>query len=479
MKKTFIIIAVLMALGTPSYASSVSQHWIKTYGTSNDDIIHCIQQTIDGGYIAVGNTRTDPASAIDLLITKLDVNGNFLWQKIYPYGTWINDAYAVQQTSDGGYIVAGFTGNVGFGAGWILNLDSNGDILWQKAYDGVAQFKSIHQTADGGYIAAGDVVKADDSADVVVVKLTSDGNITWAKQYNFADADDTNDVLQTDDGGYILTVYAPGVRILKLDNDGKIVWQKSYSGSDTALSIQQTNDGGYIVAGLQNSGCCDDDAMAFKLDSSGAIVWQRKYISSNGDVYLTHIKQTTDGDYTAVGYMSVNSVNWRDILALHLDSSGNIIWQKTYGGLSEDFGTYFGKTIDGGTIIAGNTFTDGIGDLMILKLDRSGEIPDCNIINTADIEAASSSMTSYTTTATPELPSITIVDTDSSPQDVSFNSSLLCYYDDPNDIDGDGVKSNPGREMASSMYSSSFLADGDNCSDIQMDRILALVRKVR
>jgi putative hemolysin len=75
MKKTLIIIAVMMALGTSSFASPVSQQWIKTYGTNNENIIHCIQQTMDGGYIAIGNTRTSPYAVIDLLILKLDVNG--------------------------------------------------------------------------------------------------------------------------------------------------------------------------------------------------------------------------------------------------------------------------------------------------------------------------------------------------------------------------------------------------------------------
>ncbi len=464
MKKSLIIIALLMALTTPSYASPVSQQWIKTYGGSNEDVMYCIQQTMDGGYIAAGYTKSFDGWLIDLLVLKIDTNGNVSWKKTYRYGN-SNFATSIQQTTDGGYVLAGWTDLTSSVKGWILKLDGNGDISWQKAYNGVVQFTSIQQTTDGGYIASGDYLNNDGGEVVEILKLNSAGNITWVKQFNLSYYEGADTVVQTSDGGYILTVHAAltsnySVCILNLDNDGNIIWQKSYGNESfsSASSIQQTADGGYIVAGVTN-----DSAMVLKLDADGGIIWQRSY--PYGTSLASGIKQTSDGGYNVVGSKSLHG--W-DVFILHVNSSGNIIWQKSYGGTNGDFGVYFGQTMDGGIIVAGNTSSFGtiIGDLMILKLDSNGEIPDCGIINTTYATEHDAGITSQDINFTADFQEVTIFDTDTIPQDIVINTSVPCYYEDPSDIDGDGVESNPGGTMAGSIQSSSFLADGDNCSNM-------------
>ena len=246
MKTIVVVISVLLTFGTFVYASPISQQWIRTYGGPEDDSFNCIQQTMDGGYVATGPTRSfAPGLSIQLWVLKFDVNGNISWQKTYPYGTWLNDAYAIQQVSDGGYIVAGFNGNIGPGAGWILKLDGNGDIIWQKAFIDLTQFTSIQQTTDGGYVALGEYPPNE----VVVTKLDSSGNVTWAKSYILGSHAGGHQVLQTNDGGYIFTMdaylangYTPC--ILKLDSNGDIIWQKSYNKNGSVNSIHQTSDGG-------------------------------------------------------------------------------------------------------------------------------------------------------------------------------------------------------------------------------------------
>jgi len=463
MKKIIIIIAVLMVLGTHSYASPVSQQWIKTYGGNEADIIHCIQQTMDGGYIAVGFSESfAPGWIIDLLILKLDVNGNVSWQKTYRYGD-DNFANSIRQTTDGGYIVAGYTSGGIFVKGWVLKLNGKGDILWQKTYNEVVQFKSIQLTTDGGYIVTGDCLNGDSGEIIVIVKLNSTGDVTWAKKYTLAYYEGANTVLQTVDGGYVLNVQASltgyySICILKLDNDGNIIWQKSYGNetSSIAHSIQQTGDGGYIAAGAT-----EGKAMVVKLDSDGGIVWQKVY----GSVDVANsILQNIDGGYEVVG----SGFNEYNVIIFSLDSNGNIVRQKEIGGGDWDVGVYCNKTADGGSIVAGNTasFGAGNGDFMMLKIDSIGDIPGCDIMTTYHAGISNANMTSQDTNATVESFPITITDTDIIPQDILVDTSILCYYEDPNDIDGDGVEYSLGGAMAGSMYRSSFLAEGDNCSDM-------------
>ncbi len=215
-----------------------------------------------------GETESFGAGIYDVWILKLDANGNVVWQKTYG-GADYDHAYSIQQTSDGGYIVAGETwSSWSFGAerngdAWVLKLDANGNVQWQKRYGGadsdIASF--IQQTSDGGYIVAGrtDYFGAGDfDFDVWVLKLDANGNVQWQKRYGGPGWDWASSIQQTSDGGYIVAGYTDSfgagyfdVWVLKLDASGNVQWAKTYGGADYdhANSIQQTSDGGYIVAG--------------------------------------------------------------------------------------------------------------------------------------------------------------------------------------------------------------------------------------
>jgi predicted secreted protein len=188
---------------------------------------------------------------------KLSSNGEIEWQKTYG-GSW-DDVRSFQQTIDGGYIVAGWTGSFGAGGDdiWILKLSSTGDIEWQKTYGGSEYDRalSVQQTSDGGYIIAG---KTD--------SFGAEGGDTW---------------------------------VLKLSSAGEIEWQKTFGGSsdDYASSIQETSDGGYIIAGKTDSfGAGGDDTWVLKLSSAGEIEWQKTYGGSSDD-YASSIQETSDGGY--------------------------------------------------------------------------------------------------------------------------------------------------------------------------------------
>ncbi len=325
--------------------------WQKALGGTDDDIAYSIQQTTDGGYIVAGasaSTNGDLSGNhgyFDSWVVKLDNTGAIQWQKSLG-GTDNDIAYSIQQTTDGGYILVGnsrstngdVTGNHGNGDAWVVKLDNTGIIQWQKALGGTNydDASSIQQTTDGGYIVAGysnsndgDISGNHGGRDFWVVKLDNIGAIQWQKALGGTGLDDASSIQQTADGGYIIAGNAgsndgdvsgfhggigPDSWVVKLDNTGAIQWQKALGGTgfDNGSSIQQTADGGYIIAGLSNSNDGDVtgnhgdvDYWVVKLNNAGAIQWQ-KSMGGTGVDGARSIQQTADGGYITAGYSRSN-----------------------------------------------------------------------------------------------------------------------------------------------------------------------------
>jgi hypothetical protein len=346
--------------------------WQKTYGGSSFDYGGSIQETSDGGFIAAGHTDSYGAGGGDYWILKLDANGNVTWQKTYggSDGEW---SPSIQETSDGGFIVVGDTRSYGAGGGdyWILKLDANGNVTWQKTYGGssIDSARSIKETSDGGFIVAGDTR-------------------SFGAGY----------------GDYW---------ILKLDANGNVTWQKTYGGSylDVALSIQETFDGGFIVAGYTISyGVGDYDFWILKLDANGDVAWQKTYGGYQRDTALS-IQETSDGGFISAGYTDKWGVN--NCWILKLDANGNVTWQKIYNGSSHDYAKSIQETSDGGFIVAGDTKSFGAGenDFWILKLDASGNIPGCDLISNTSVLPANTSVIPANTSIIPVDTNATVTNT--------------------------------------------------------------------
>ena len=334
MKRTIFIQILFIFL--ISFTSLYAQ-WAKTYGGSNNDRAFSIQQTSDGGYIAAGYTESFGAGGRDIWVLKLDSNSTIEWQRAFG-GSDDEWANSIQQTSDGGYIAAGISFSFGAGSGdfWILKLDSTGNIEWQVTYGGSKKdyAKSIQQTSDGGYIVEG-------------------------QTYSFGSG--WNDIW-----------------ILKLSSVGEIEWQRTYGGrsDEQAWWIQQTNDGGYIAAGVSFSfGSGYSDFWVLKLDSEGNIEWLQTYGGRYNDG-ISVIQETSDGGYVATGFTDFFSTGYSDIWILKLDSEGEMEWQRTYGGSNSDYGHFIQQTSDEGYIVSGCTFSFGNGsrDGWIVKLTSIGDI---------------------------------------------------------------------------------------------------------
>jgi peptidoglycan hydrolase-like protein with peptidoglycan-binding domain len=268
--------------------------WAKAYRVIDKNEAYSISQTKDGGYILAG--LMSPGKGADILVIKLDSDSNIQWAKTYredsyDYGSY-NAAYSISQTSDGGYILIGETNSLGTGSDiLVIKLTSDGDIQWAKIYGG-ENFDSaslISPTQDGGYILIGTTNSFGAEGDILVIKLFFNGNIQWAKTYRAGDYDKVYSISRTKDGGYILAGYTnflntekDNILVIKLDSDSNIQWAKTYGGSgdDWAHSIFQTQDGGYMLVGWTNSFDIAG-ALVIKLDSSGNIQWAKIYEGGN------------------------------------------------------------------------------------------------------------------------------------------------------------------------------------------------------
>jgi hypothetical protein len=422
--------------------------WAKTYGGSSQDwasSADSIQQTSDGGYIVVGDTYSFGAGNGDFWVLKLDTNGNMQWQKTYG-GSGNDYASSIQQTSDGGYIVAGVTPS--FGAGdydiWVLKLDTNGNVQWQNTYGGSNDDEaySIQQTLDNGYIVGGYTYSFGAGfSDVWVLKLDANGNVLWQKTYGGSSNDWAESIQQILDGSYVVAGVTDSFDagngdfwVLKLDANGNVLWQKTYGGSafDRGRTIQQTSDGGYIVGGMtQSFGAGNGDAWELKLDANGNVQWQKTY--GGNDFEGAAIWQTPDGTYIATGRTYSFGAGGDDLWVFKLDTNGNMVWQKTYGGSGNEFARSIQQTSDGGYIVGSftNSFGTGSEDVWVLKLDANGEIPGCSamgtsnaIVNNTSATITNTTVTGTDTTVSPQTSTASITDTNATVTEV-------CYYAPP------------------------------------------------
>ena len=439
-----IAIPIIISLILLPKDSVGQQWWARTYGGSSQDHDSYVQQTIDGGFIVAAHSESFGESNGDIWVIKLDAIGAITWQKVYG-GSNIDRANSIRQTSDGGYIIAAQTYSFGTGTGdiWIIKLDVAGTIIWQKTYGSTNPDWAIaaQETSDGGYIVGANTVPG--TGDILILKLDVNGTISWQKKYGGSNEDRTYSMQQTSDGGYIIAAqtfsFGAGnidLWILKLDANGTIIWQKTYGGSegDYIASIQQTSDDGYIVAAQTSSfGAGNGDIWIIKLDATGTIIWQKMYGGSDAD-WSASIQQTSDGGYiVAGGTFSFGSVN-ADSLILKLDATGTITWQKVYGGDDQETVLSIEQTSDNGYITAGSilTFSDGLNDVWVLKFDANGNIdPSCEFIRNITATVTDTKITGNNTSIIPSITAINSTDTTISPVNTNGIVTVMCQNAEP------------------------------------------------
>jgi len=276
--------------------SKGNMEWSKRFGGEEMDGGSEVQQTTDRGFIIIGSTDSYGAGKGDVWLIKTDSNGNMKWNKTFG-GSGYDGGYSVQQTTDGGYILIGTTDSYGAGESDVLLIktDSNGSVEWSKIFGGAERdiAHSGQQTTNGGYIIAGWTHSyGAGNSDIWLIKTDSKGNMEWSKTFGSLDSDIGLEVQQTTDNGYIIigetSSYGAGsddVWLIKTDSKGNEEWNKTFGGSslDSGNSVEQTNDGGYIITGGYGHLYGEKDKDVWLIKIGEAAVETRQILTPEGE----------------------------------------------------------------------------------------------------------------------------------------------------------------------------------------------------
>ncbi|MBM1105332.1 hypothetical protein JQC67_04175 [Aurantibacter crassamenti] len=409
--------------------------FIKSYGGSGTDTARSIISTNDGGFAILGfsnstdgdiSDKTNPV--VDYWVLKLDALGDLQWSKTYG-GSGEDIGQSIMQTSDGGYVLTGYaqsadgdgSNNEGFHDNWIIRLDSQGTILWEKSFgfSGHDHSYDIIQTDDGGlfftgflditaaredgYAEKGELLTRHGVGEFWGTKLDANGNVEWRKYFGGSNNDRSYGVVKSNDGGFVLAGFTESndfditinrgsydFWIVKIDQNGGFIWEHAYGGSgiDRAYDIVNTHDGGYAITGQTISADLDvgknngeSDIWMIKLNDEGELQWENSFGGSrfelaeelcltadNGFMIIGNSK-STDGD-------AIENAGENDIWAIRTDANGQLEWQKSIGGTDLDYGFDVIENQDGSIMLVGETLSQdfpgvsnkGMTDAVLIKI---------------------------------------------------------------------------------------------------------------
>jgi Fe-S cluster biosynthesis and repair protein YggX len=373
------------------------------------------------GYIMVGVTNSHGAGQKDILAVRTNFNGDTLWTKTYG-GFYNEEAFAVKSTSDGNFIIAGYTSSFSNFSNdsanfYVLKINSNGNLLWAKSFGGpgIDIAKSIIETTNHNYLITGSTNSIGAGCnDVYLLELDSSGSYLWSKSLGATGCDFASDLIELGDGGFLITgntsSFSLGgyvVFILKTDSVGDYQWTKTYdfTGSFspklfTANEIVRGYTNDFLIVGTRGLGFVGDSQhYLLDVDSSGSLNWAKTYLMNSGNSEGFSIDKTTSGGFIVGGWMG----NYYPAL-LKVDAIGQFVWSYVYSSPTASF--YEGKGFktvtanDGGYFTAGMRYDTGDTSALLLKTDFNGDItcpytpPTSNAVNVLTMNIASQTFTS-------------------------------------------------------------------------------------
>ncbi len=371
----------------------------RTYGGTAMDEGVSMRQTPDSGYIIAGTTTSYGSGGRDVLVIKTDAIGDTSWTRTYGGPSDNEYGFCVQVTNDAGYIVSGVASSFHDVAGdmYLIRLTSVGDTLWTRTYGGIGYEWGayVQQTSDGGFIIAGQTPAFGAGGfDAYLVKVNANGTLAWTKTYGSSGAEFGSAVQQTADGGYILSgqtdqgAGSGDFLLLKTDAAGTVQWTKAYGvpGAEDAVTVKQTTDGGYVIGGSSENilGPTGEDMCLIRTNAVGDTLWAKLYGGPVTDECYEVI-QTPDGGFVLCGKsFSFSAAGDYDVYVVKTDAQGVVEWSKTYGGSTSsshnEIGRSIDRTIDGGYVIAGESmygFGVGLKNMYLIKTDATGN-SGCN-----------------------------------------------------------------------------------------------------
>lgn len=372
-----LLCAMLFALyPLPLFAQAPDTLWTKTYGGPGNDVGHSIKQTPDGGYIIAGYTETFGAGGRDVWLIKTDSIGDTVWTKTY--GGTVNDwAEDVRFTSEGGYIIAANTNSFGLGQQiWLIKTDSAGDTTWTKIHGdyGNETCNAVQQTSDGGYIIAGNTPFVFNTTAPLLLKTNATGDTVWntvLEWYGYGGSH-IQSVIETYDSGFVVAGRYGTPWLGKFNANGDTLWNKHYTnGAGFLSSVEQMSDSGFIACGMYHwQDYCR--LCIIRTDMDGDTLWTRLYDDSLFERSGNSGYWTNDNGYIITG--GCGRLFWweSDLLFFKTDNNGDSLWTAAYGDSGYfDIGHEVIQTNDGGYAIIGQTELPGpeASEVWLLKFE--------------------------------------------------------------------------------------------------------------
>ncbi len=396
--------------------------WVKSFGGSGEDTPRTLITTSDGGYAILGYTNSTDGDLVgktlevnDYWLLKLDADGDLQWSKTYG-GSKDDRGQSVVQTMDDGYAITGYamssdgdgSKNEGFHDNWIVKLDASGNIEWERSYgfSGHDHSYDLVQTVDGGYFFIGflDITAARSDGyeekgysqtrhgvgEFWGTKIDAQGNIEWRRYFGGTNNDRAHAVVQADDGGFVMAGFSESddfdisntkgsydFWVLKINAQGDLVWERSFGGTGIEISqdIVKTKDGNYVVTGhtfstdtdiSKNNG--ESDIWMIKIDDSGNLLWEKTFGGSQFDA-SENVSLANDGGFIISGNSKSSDADLtenegeNDLWVIKTDADGKLIWQKSYGTVGLDFGFDALQNQDGSILFTGEMDAPGFLEL--------------------------------------------------------------------------------------------------------------------
>ncbi|MDG6222095.1 MAG: hypothetical protein QCH99_02405 [Candidatus Bathyarchaeota archaeon] len=390
------LLFILISIFFVSYVGASSVGWSQTFGTEDATMPFSLIETLDGGYAIAGGVQALGVS-YDFCLVKTYGNGSMQWINSYG-GNSYDMAHSLVSTSDGGYALVGYTES--FGAGGpdflLVKTDSKGSMLWNRTYGGsewdVAY--SLVETSDGGFMIAGYTKSFGvENSDLWLVKTDANGIMEWNRNLGGAANDVAYSLIKSSEGGYAIagstqSFGAGGFDcwLIKTDSNGIVHWNQTYGGlgDDHAFSLVETSDGGYALAGMTESfGAGKADVWLIKADIHGNMEWNQTYGGVENDEANSLI-QTSDGGYALAGYKTkadatADPFHVEDFWLIKTDGSGKLEWNQTYGDEWDERAQSIIETSDGGFALAGYSLSGPPGGdmkFLAIKTNQQGIIPE-------------------------------------------------------------------------------------------------------
>ena len=314
----------------------------------------------------------------------------FIFSNTYNDASFDYGRYLIQ-TNDDGYLVAGNTSLLGdnYSNVLMLKVDHTGEQVWRKdyTYSSNDRVNTVIELEDGSLVMAGfSTSNTNSSKDLLIMRTDSEGNIEWQSLYGDTRDEIANSISSASDGGFIIAGEITNENtgnsscyLLKVNNNGEFEWDRSFGGSlnDQGFFLISANDGGFVITGVTRSqNDSSGDLWLIKVNNTGEILWEKTFGGENFESGRS-LQQTSDEGYIIVGQTESFGNGNNDAYLLKTDSQGNEIWSRTYGGSGTDQGRYVVETLDQGYIISG--YTDSYGSMggfnfWLIKTDSNGDL---------------------------------------------------------------------------------------------------------